>query len=72
VLARSSRIRLAIGDQDETFVNNNEFHEHLVRLAIPHDWIVLPGVGHNPIAVLNALGDRHWDFYRNAFDAIGG
>ena len=72
VLARSSRIRLAIGDQDETFVNNSEFHEHLVRLAIPHDWIVLPGVGHNPIAVLNALGDRHWDFYRNAFDAIGG
>lgn len=66
-LARHSRLRLVIGDQDETFLNNQAFHDHLVRLKIPHDWIVLPRVGHDPIGLLTALGNRHWDFYRDAF-----
>lgn len=71
VLARTARLRLVIGDRDETFQNNLDFHAHLLRLGIPHDWIVLPGVGHNPLAVLDALGDRHWAFYRAAFAAAG-
>ncbi|MFN7619181.1 MAG: alpha/beta hydrolase, partial [bacterium] len=65
-LARDSRLRLVIGDRDETLENNRDFHEHLTRLGIPHDWIVLPGVGHDPMGVLTALGDRHWAFYRDA------
>ena len=68
-LARGSRLRLIIGDRDETLQNNQDFHFHLTRLGIPHEWIVLPGVGHDPIAVLTALGDRHWAFYRGAFAA---
>ncbi|MDP2260444.1 MAG: alpha/beta hydrolase-fold protein [Caulobacter sp.] len=71
-LARGSRLRLVIGDQDETLQNNRDFHAHLTRLGIPHDWIVLPGVGHDPIGVLTALGDRHWAFYRAAFAPAGG
>ena len=71
-LARDSRLRLVIGDRDETLENNRDFHEHLTRLGIPHDWIVLPGVGHDPMGVLTALGDRHWAFYRHAFAAAGG
>jgi enterochelin esterase-like enzyme len=70
-LARDSRLRLVIGDRDETLENNRDFHEHLTRLGIPHDWIVLPGVGHDPMGVLTALGDRHWAFYRDAFAAAG-
>jgi len=66
-LARDSRLRLVIGDLDETLENNRDFHEHLTRLGIPHDWIVLPGVGHDPFQVLTALGDRQWAFYREAF-----
>ena len=71
-LARDSRLRLVIGDRDETLENNRDFHEHLTRLGIPHDWIVLPGIGHDPFQVLTALGDRHWAFYRDAFAAAGG
>jgi enterochelin esterase-like enzyme len=71
-LARDSRLRLVIGDRDETLENNRDFNEHLTRLGIPHDWIVLPGVGHDPMGVLTALGDRHWAFYRDAFAAAGG
>lgn len=71
ILARSTRLRLVIGDRDETFGNNLDFHAHLLRLGIPHDWIVLPGVGHDPLAVLDALGERHWAFYRAAIAAAG-
>lgn len=71
VIARTSRVRLVIGEQDETLQNNRDFHAHLVRIGIPHDWIVLPGVGHDPLATLAALGDRHWAFYREAFADAG-
>ncbi len=66
-LARGSRLRLVIGDRDETFENNRDFHLYLSSLGIPHDWIVLPGIGHDPFQVLTALGDRQWAFYREAF-----
>lgn len=66
VLAAGSRIRVVVGDRDETYPNNVAFHEHLQRLGIPHQWRVLPGVPHNPLAVLDALGDDHWAFYRAA------
>jgi enterochelin esterase-like enzyme len=66
-LAGRSRLRLVIGDRDETLGNNQDFHAYLNYLRIPHDWIVLPGVGHDPFQVLTALGDRQWAFYREAF-----
>ena len=71
VLTRGSRIRLVIGGRDETLQNNADFHAHLVGLGIQHDWIVLPDVGHDPMRVLTALGDRHWAFYREAFLRAG-
>jgi S-formylglutathione hydrolase FrmB len=70
-LATGSLIRVVVGDADETYRNNVAFHEHLQRLGIPHQWRVLPGVPHNPNAVLEALGDDHWAFYRAAFAPPG-
>jgi enterochelin esterase-like enzyme len=67
VIARSVRVRMVIGTLDETYANNVAFHEHLKQLAIPHDWIALNGVGHDPMRTMLALGDRHWEFYRAAF-----
>ena len=72
VLARDTRLRMVIGDRDETLGNNRDFHDFLKGLGIPHDWIVLPGVGHDPMRVISALGDRHWAFYRAAFSSAGG
>lgn len=60
-------IRLAIGDQDETCPFNRDFHEHLVKLGIPHTFQILQGVGHKPLAVLEAMGETNWKFYRDAF-----
>jgi len=62
-----SLVRIVCGDADETFANNRAFHEHLERLGIPHAWITLPGVPHDPARVLDALGDGNWAFYRAAF-----
>jgi enterochelin esterase-like enzyme len=67
-----TRLRLAIGELDATLEANRGFHEHLERLAIPHGFTVLSGVGHSPMAVLEALGESNWEFYRAAFGAGGG
>lgn len=69
VIARTVRLRMVIGSRDETLENNEEFHQHLNSLGIPHEWIVLEGIGHDPMGTLNALGDRHWAFYRSALGA---
>lgn len=59
-------IRLVIGDRDETCAFNRDFHQRLEKLGIPHTFVVLPGVGHQPLAVLTALGKDSWKFYRDA------
>jgi enterochelin esterase-like enzyme len=69
VIARDSLVRVVVGSRDNTFDNNLAFHEYLSGLDIPHHWIVIEGVGHDPMRVLQAMGDRHWSFYREAFSA---
>lgn len=66
-IARGSRVRMVIGSLDETLGNNVDFHDHLTELRIPHEWIVVEGVGHDPLGIMQALGDRYWQFYRQAF-----
>jgi len=66
-LGSRTRVRLIIGDCDATLGNNRRFDVHLTQLRIPHTFTVLPGVGHNPPAVLNALGKANWAFYRAVF-----
>ncbi|MFM8433943.1 MAG: alpha/beta hydrolase-fold protein, partial [Planctomycetia bacterium] len=66
-IKKGSLVRQVCGEEDETFANNREFHEHLERLGIPHTWTALPGVDHDPLATLTALGDSNWAFYRQAF-----
>ncbi len=66
-ITKGSLVRMVIGDRDETYENNLAFHQHLESLKIPHEWRVLRGVGHDPMAVMLELGDAHWAFYRQAF-----
>jgi poly(3-hydroxybutyrate) depolymerase len=71
-ITQGSLVRVVCGDRDETFANNRDFHEHLERLGIPHAWTVLPGVDHDPLGTLEALGDSNWAFYRQAFGEATG
>lgn len=66
-IAQESMVRMVIGEQDETFANNEAFHRHLEALGIPHGWTIVPGVGHEPERVFAALGEANWEFYRKAF-----
>jgi poly(3-hydroxybutyrate) depolymerase len=68
-LKQDTMLRIAVGDRDETFAMNKEFHEHLAKLGIQNDWLPLEGVEHDPMKTLRALGDRAWAFYRKAFGA---
>lgn len=56
-------VRQAVGTLDDTRGLNREFHEHMSRLGIAHDYAELPGIGHDPQALLRALlasGDRFY------------
>jgi poly(3-hydroxybutyrate) depolymerase len=71
-IKRGLLVRQVCGEQDSTLGVNKDFHEHLERLGIPHTWTVLPGVDHDPLATLKALGDDNWGFYRRAFGTQSG
>lgn len=62
----SSRIRMVVGDRDEMLANVRAFEDHLKALKIPHDYAEVPGVGHNPTDMLDAMGDAFWAFHRSA------
>jgi len=66
-IAKGSLVRMVIGDKDSLYANNLAFRAHLESLRIPHEWIVLEGVDHDPKATLQKLGDDNWPFYRKAF-----
>ena len=69
-IAQGSLVRMVIGDKDETFGNNADFHRQLESLGIPHSWTVIPGAGHDPDRVFDSLGNKNWAFYRQAFADI--
>ena len=63
-LRENTRLRIVVGERDFTLPMNRAFHEHLVALGIPHDFIILPGIEHRTMPLLAALGDDGWGFYR--------
>lgn len=56
-------IRFAVG---ALVAGNRTFHEQLTGLNIAHDYDVFD-VGHNHVAIYDGLGDKNWQFYRQAF-----
>lgn len=60
-------VRIVVGQRDDTFALNRDFGRHLTRLGIAHTFTALPSVGHDTRAVLAALGENAWEFYRSAF-----
>jgi S-formylglutathione hydrolase FrmB len=68
-LRAGSLIRQAIGTFDRTLPANREFHERLMDLAVPHTYLEVPGVSHDPPALIDAMGETYWGFHRAAFAA---
>lgn len=63
-------LRLAIGTRDATLPANRDFHRHLSALGIPHDYVEVPGVAHEPAGLIEGLGDQMWAFYRSVLGSI--
>ncbi len=66
IIANRLKIRMAVGQSDAMLGPNADLRAHLVMLGIPHSWQTYPGVGHDPLALLQAMGQANWDFYRDA------
>jgi enterochelin esterase-like enzyme len=67
IIASAQRIRQVVGELDFVLDMNAVFHENLVQVGIPHDFRVLPGVGHNTFDLFSALADDYAPFYRDQF-----
>lgn len=64
--ARRTVVRHAVGTLDDTRELNRQFRERMVELGIAHTYVELPGIGHEPRALLEALGEANSRFYRQA------
>ncbi len=64
------KIRQVVGDRDQTLAYNRNFDAHLTRLGIAHEFTVLPGIGHTPNPLYDALGEANWKFYREVFGQV--
>ncbi len=60
------RVRMAVGSHDNTGPLNRAYSEHLKKLNIAHTFTIVPGLGHDTLALLKGLGDANWEFYRAA------
>ena len=63
---RGKKIRILVGENDPMKQPNIMFHQHLLKLGIPHQFHVVPGVGHRVMQLLVSIGDKNWRFYRVA------
>ncbi|MFN7569988.1 MAG: alpha/beta hydrolase [Betaproteobacteria bacterium] len=66
----SGRVELMqlVGDRDVTYSNNVEFHLLLDRLGVRHQFIVFPGIDHNPEALLAASLNARSALYSRVFN----
>jgi enterochelin esterase-like enzyme len=68
-LKTGTTIRICIGEEDFTLPANREFTAQLTKLGVPHAFVTKPKVGHDTIALLTALGEDNWKFYRDCLSA---
>jgi enterochelin esterase-like enzyme len=57
------RVRMAVGSRDNTGPLNRAYSDHLKKLNIAHTFTIVPGMGHDTLALLRGLGDANWEFY---------
>jgi enterochelin esterase-like enzyme len=62
-------IRMIVGNQDSLVELNRKFDLLLDGLNIEHEYVVLPGIGHNEALLYQRLGERAWSFYAKAWGA---
>ena len=66
-------VRIVVGEEDrKSYGPNQRLHELLVRLAVPHEFVPVPGVRHSYQRLYEVMGtDRAFEFFRKAFGGVG-
>jgi endo-1,4-beta-xylanase len=64
-------VRIFVGDQDPRAELNQKYDRLLQNLHIEHEFMVLPGIGHNEEMLYKKLGERAFSFYANAWTSPG-
>lgn len=65
ITARGTKVRMAVGTADPMYPDNVDMHAHLDSLGIVHSFTTPPGVGHQTMTLLTALGPANGAFYRS-------
>ena len=65
-IALCTKIRIGVGALDAMMPANQDFHVHLLSLGVPHQLVIVPGVGHEPLLTMQGLGIEGWNFYVDA------
>ncbi len=60
-------VRIVVGDKDGLHGRNRDYHELLDKLKIGHEFHVIKDMGHAAGLLYDALGDKNWQFYAQAF-----
>lgn len=68
---RDQRIRIIIGEEDRSKKNNEAFHRHLQSLGIPHEYIEVAGVAHDPLGTLEGSRQSAMEFYADVLPGGG-
>lgn len=63
-------VRMAVGSLDSSGPLNRAYSAHLTQLKIDHNFFMVPDVGHDTLALLQALGEKNWEFYCNALSKL--
>jgi enterochelin esterase-like enzyme len=64
--AAGTVVRQAIGRLDASWDLNRRFHERMLEAGVVHEYIEVPGVGHDTRALLEGLGVGNGRFYRRS------
>lgn len=70
VLRKESIIRIACGGDDPFFAANKRLHEALERLEIPHVFVAVRGVDHDPQKFYETAGVQFFTLHRRAFKRL--
>ena len=66
LIGQSITIRQAIGAADDTIELTRRFRDHMDRLRVDHEYREVPGIGHDPLALIRGLEASSGRFYRKA------
>ena len=65
-----TNVRVVVGADDFTAGLNRKLAAHLKQVGIPHTFTEIPQIAHSTMPLLNAHGEKNWEFYRNAFGKL--